>query len=271
MTMAVSATTPWRVAPLSFRKSVDMLRPAQLAAFRQAMTASMARGDDRGWQQWAGFHGLPLPMYCQHHTPLFLPWHRAYLYFFELTLKEHQRTVSLPWWDWTSRTSHDSGLPAAYVEPTSPDGTQNPLAGSVINDVARQQAGPGAPERTSRDPDSPALLPSVTDVRALLALGDFVDFQQQLEQIHDAIHVWVGGTVGQIPFAAYDPIFWAHHVMVDRIWRLWQLRHPTAGVPASLVDEALPPFTMTVRQTLSVTALGYDYASFSSRTILQGQ
>ena len=64
------------------------------------------------------------------------------------------------------------------------------------------------------------------------------------------------------------PIFFAHHVTVDRIWRLWQLRHPTAGVPASLIDEALPPFNMTVRQTLSVTALGYDYASFSSRTMI---
>jgi len=37
---------------------------------------------------------------------------------------------------------------------------------------------------------------------------------------------------------------------------------PSAGKEsfAALLDQALPPFRMTVRQTLDVTALGYDYA-----------
>ena len=69
---------------------------------------------------------------------------------------------------------------------------------------------------------------------------------------------------------AYDPLFFAHHTMIDRIWRLWQLRHPTAGVPSDLLDEALPPFNITVAQTIDVSGLGYDYASFSSRTIVGG-
>jgi tyrosinase len=230
----------------------------------------MALTDDRGWQHWAGLHGLPLPMYCQHHTPLFLPWHRAYLYYFELTLKEQQPTASLPWWDWTSAESHRIGLPAAYTALTMPNGQPNPLAGSVINQLAQQQGGTGSPQVTSRDPDNPARLPTAAQVAQLLEMGDFLDFQQQIEQIHDAVHVWVGGTVGEIPFAAYDPIFFAHHTMIDRLWRLWQLRHPTAGVPDDLIGEALPPFNITVRQTISVTALGYDYASFSSRTVMGG-
>ena len=50
-----------------------------------------------------------------------------------------------------------------------------------------------------------------------------------------------GGTMAEIPFASYDPVFFAHHVMIDRLWRLWQLRHPTAVVPAELLSEALPP------------------------------
>ena len=53
--------------------------------------------------------------------------------------------------------------------------------------------------------------------------------------------------------------------MIDRLWRLWQLRHP-ARAARGILDEALPPFRMTVRQTLSVTALGYDYAVASSST-----
>jgi len=74
------------------------------------------------------------------------------------------------------------------------------------------------------------------------------------------VHVWVGGHMGDIPFAAFDPIFWAHHAMIDRVWRMWQLRHPSAGVPHRLLAEALPPFNMTVRETLDSNTLGYDYA-----------
>ncbi len=52
---------------------------AQLTSFRQAVTASMGVSDNRGYSAWAGIHGLP-GQFCQHGTPLFLPWHRAYLY-----------------------------------------------------------------------------------------------------------------------------------------------------------------------------------------------
>jgi tyrosinase len=95
----------------------------------------------------------------------------------------------------------------------------------------------------------------------VLANRDFLTFQTQLESIHDGIHIWVGGTMESIPTAAYDPIFWAHHSMIDRVWYLWQLEHPGAGVPAHLLDRALAPFPMTVRDTLDVTHLGYDYAA----------
>lgn len=60
----------------------------------------MGIDDDRGYQYFAGIHGLPLPICCQHHNLLFLPWHRAYLYFFEQSLLDQVATVPLPWWDW---------------------------------------------------------------------------------------------------------------------------------------------------------------------------
>jgi tyrosinase len=269
MTVATLPAQRVTQAPLSYRKNVAVLTPAQLATLRSAFSASMQVSDDRGWQHWAGIHGLPLPMYCQHHTPLFLPWHRAYLYYFELSLKEFQPTVTLPWWDWTSPLSHRAGLPAAYTAAEA-GGKPNPLDGGPINAEAMRQFGPGAPSHTSRTPAAPAGLPTVAQINELLGRGDFLDFQQQLESYHDDVHVWVGGTMAEIPLAAYDPIFFAHHTMIDRIWRLWQLRHPTVVVPADLTNEALPPFNITVAQTLSVNALGYDYASFSSHTQIGG-
>jgi tyrosinase len=98
----------------------------------------------------------------------------------------------------------------------------------------------------------------------VLQLPDFLDFQGQLEGIHNSVHVWIGGTMGQIPWAAYDPIFWAHHVMIDRLWRLWQLHHPNPAFPPGLLTTALPPFAMTVADTLDIKLLGYDYASSST-------
>jgi tyrosinase len=268
--MTVATLPAQRVvqAPLSYRKNVAMLREPQLAVVRRAFSASMQVGDDRGWLHWAGIHGLPLPMYCQHHTPLFLAWHRAYLYYFELTLKEYEPAVTLPWWDWTSAWSHQVGFPLRYSDAEA-DGQPNPLAaGGPIDPLAQQQGGAGAPAHTSRNPGDPASLPTAAQINELLSRGDFLDFQQQLEAYHDDVHVWAGGTMAEIPFAAYDPVFFAHHVMIDRLWRLWQLRHPTAVVPAGLLSEALPPFNITVVQTIDANALGYDYASFSSRTLI---
>ena len=95
----------------------------------------------------------------------------------------------------------------------------------------------------------------------MLANPDFLTFQTQLESIHDGVHVWVGGTMESIATAAYDPIFWAHHCMIDRLWYLWQLRHPAPVCPRGCLDRALAPFPLTVRQTLEVAGLGYDYAA----------
>ena len=269
MTVTIMPARTITQAPLSYRKSVDWLRDPQLAALRGAFTRSMSLSDERGFDYWAGLHGLPLPMYCEHHTELFLPWHRAYLYFFELTLKDLDRTVSLPWWDWTSPLAHEWGLPSAYTDV----GGDNPLTGGAIGPLARSQGDSQrpAPAHTFRQPDDPWRLPRGDSIEWILDLGDFLDFSQQIEQVHDDVHIWIGGTVADVPYAAYDPIFWAHHAMIDRLWRLWQLRHPTAGMPSSLLRKALRPFPITVADTVSTSTLGYDYSVFSSRTILNGQ
>jgi tyrosinase len=71
--------------------------------------------------------------------------------------------------------------------------------------------------------------------------------------------------MGDIPFAAYDPIFWAHHTMIDRVWRLWQLRYPDApSLPSTLTNQVMAPFGLAAGGTLDVTTLGYDYASAST-------
>jgi tyrosinase len=251
-----------------FRRNADRLTAGQLGNLRAAFEAVYALADDRGYAHHAGIHGLPLPIGCDnaHGTPFFLPWHRAYLYFFERALRDRVQRAMLAWWDWRTGPQRPAQLPQAYRS-RSVAGQPNPLYSARVSRLALDQgrrAGLRVGARTRRETGDAALLPRADEVRRVLELRDFLDFSFALEGLHDRLHVWVGGHMGLIPFAAFDPIFWAHHTMVDRLWRIWQLRHPGARPPRAILDEALPPFRMTVRQALDVTALGYDYAVASA-------
>jgi tyrosinase len=266
--MVTEASTSTSLAVRRYRKSVTAMNAGELDALRSAISTMLGLHDDRGFEYWAGIHGLPLPISCVHGTPLFLPWHRAYLYYFEQHLLDampHGSQVNLPWWDWSTQ----AGIPAAY------DGDHsNSLAGAPVTGIPgnqfNQQNIP-AVERTSRTPGpvggghGSSGLPGADQVKTVLALKDFEDFTTQLEDLHNQVHIWVGGTMSEIPVAAFDPLFWAHHAMIDRIWSLWQLAHPGAGVGTVPHDHPLGPFpTLTVGQTLSITGLGYDYAASTS-------
>jgi tyrosinase len=97
-------------------------------------------------------------------------------------------------------------------------------------------------------------------VTQVLSNSSYISFQGDLENLHNGLHLWVNGTMEWPSVAAYDPIFWAHHAMIDRLWYLWQLEHPGIRFSEEYLETALPPFKMTVRQTLDINRLGYDYA-----------
>jgi tyrosinase len=255
--------------PLRRRKSVYALAPPQLTALRQAFDAVYRIGDNRGYAFHAGIHGEP-GHFCRHHEPpsmipLFLPWHRAYLYGFERALRDQVPAASLPWWDWTSPSAHKEGIPRSYSV-RRVDGRRNPLAAGPLATLA--QPGRAAP-LTERNPGSPADLPTAADVQTLLQIRDFQRFSSRLQDYHDQVHGWVGGDMGNIGYAAYDPIFWAHHAMVDRIWALWQLQN-RPSFPPEYLNQALPPFPFTVAQTMDIKSLGYDYAASTSHVVVGG-
>jgi tyrosinase len=253
---------------IRWRRSVTHLTAGMLDHVREAVGWAQSISDDRGYQYWAGIHGLPLPISCTHSTSqrfasYFLPWHRAYLYFYERALRDHRPGLAQPWWDWTT----DRRIPPAYGDEQA-GGAPNPLFSVEINDLAMSQAqnaGIDLPSDVVRQPGQPGTrLPQAWEVESVLAAKDFFTFSRVLEDLHGLVHVWVGGRGGhmsQVPLAAYDPIFWAHHSMIDRIWRLWQLRHPPPSLTDDYLNTALRPFPLTVAQVLDVRALGYDYAA----------
>jgi hypothetical protein len=68
------------LATLHHRRSVGKLGNARLAHLRCAFAAPMALDDDQSFWYFAGWHGEPFN-WCEHHTDLFLPWHRGYLHY----------------------------------------------------------------------------------------------------------------------------------------------------------------------------------------------
>lgn len=278
-TGAPSARSP--AVPVRWRRNAELLTDDQLTRLRDAFRSAKAINDDRGYNWFAGVHGLPLPDSCRiaHGSPLFLPWHRAYLYKFERALQDAARDpgVTIPWWDWTSARSQEGRLPQAFATARGSDRRTNPLYSAKVDPLGLAQWNnqPGGPpfryapttKRFLGEPGSPPL-PTRERIEAVLKVPEFEAFSAALEGPHGDVHVWVGGErghMGNVPFAAFDPIFWAHHSMVDRIWRLWQKQHKRASIPAHILDRPLPPFEFTVADMVDAPALGYDYASATTR------
>lgn len=127
--------------------------------------------------------------------------------------------------------------------------------------------------------------PTPQDIENILALNNFFQFGSgpsdnhffgALENIHNLLHNFSGGAnpafdpnnpnnpnepqTGSMVSpgtTAFDPIFWGHHSNVDRLWAEWQQLHPNIN-PDNL-SAILPPWTMTVADTLNISKLGYEY------------
>jgi len=251
---------------IRIRLGVHNLDAGQVAALRSSYQQMMAITDNRGYQYLAGLHGVP-SWYCWHHQQnahsaqqmqLFLPWHRAYMYNWEMAMRDRVAGVTLPWWDWTLGLPRQNGIPQIFADPATPDEQPNPLLGFNIN---LPSTNPSLVHKTGRSPGNPRDLPTQANVDDALARTDFSDFSDAVEDIHDGVHGWVSGDMGVVGTAAFDPIFWSHHAMIDRIWWIWQVRNGNGNISADLLDVVLSPFNFRVRDVLNVNDLGYEYAA----------
>lgn len=174
-------------------------------------------------------------------TQRFLPWHRAYLYEMEQALLAHDPHVTIPYWDWTVTRSFPTWL-------------QNFTPTVVVN---------GNPITVTRQPGVLSHnLPSKAQLNSVMNQTNFTPFTQPpngLEGLHNTVHMWVGGTMGNIPTAPADPIFWMHHANVDRIWDSWQKKN--SGKNPSLVGShaIMDPWSFTESDTRSTKNFGYVY------------
>jgi polyphenol oxidase len=151
-----------------------------------------------------------------------------YLYFHERILGElvGDNTLTLPFWDWD--TPGRDRLPPVYADPGTQD---NP------NSLFDQNRGASAGDQ---------IPPGIVDAPAIQTMLSPTSFDQPggfggtpegpghsagtLEDSpHGPVHIWSGDTsfqsaspdMGVLATAARDPVFFAHHANIDRIWDVW--------------------------------------------------
>lgn len=251
-----------KIAARPVRRNIATLDPngAEMNDYRAAVQAMRAlpSTDRRNWTRQAQIH----QNFCPHGNWFFLPWHRAYLFYFEKICQGliNKPGFGLPYWHWQASPQ----LPAAFW------GAGNPLFD------ANRSIGPTS---TSN--------PSFTGASALQGVLNNTDFQLFASGASTAPRGGSGGFYGALEgtphnyvhggfvggdmatwMSPLDPIFWCHHAMVDCMWVQWNIRCRNANTNDSnwanysytpFCDETGAPTTITTAATILMPLLSYRY------------
>lgn len=226
--------------------------------------------DPTSWRAQARIH----LDWCPHGNAYFLPWHRAYLNYFEEIVRDaaEDPSFALPYWDWTTHPS----LPDAFWQGSLNDETrritpgQEILPGFVGPDVIAEIMEISDFETFGSAYVTDECAGGGDEQRAGCGTG-------RLEGTpHNNVHTSVGGRrqpppVGNMStfWSPLDPIFWLHHCNVDRLWATWNLRHANGSnrrwrdwvFQNNFVDAAGQSQSIQVEDTFNTQDLGYRYDS----------
>ena len=209
-----------------------------------------------------------------HEGWFFFAWHRAFLYFHERILASliNDPTFALPFWNWDNQgNSNTNGNGRANTMPTyfqSPPNAKNSLWDNNRNPCALPpnildlNSGGGCTNQSPANlitENSRLMATQIsTATTQLLMFGSPYRFGQvggdgggNLEGApHGTVHVLVGNPnarsnpyddMGNLDVAARDPLFYAHHANLDRLWEVWK----TAGGRGNRVDISDPDYLNT--------------------------
>ncbi|XP_062162702.1 polyphenol oxidase, chloroplastic-like [Alnus glutinosa] len=287
--------------PLRVRPVAHLANKDYIAKYNKALQLMKALPDDgpRSFSQQASVHcaycngaydqvGYPDLEYQVHDSWLFFPFHRWYLYFYEKILGKliGDPTFAMPYWNWDSPAGMQ--IPAMFVDSTSQlydvYRNANHLPPTLIN---LDYGGTDDSTTTPADQISSNLnvmysqmVSSSKNAQlfhgfAYRAGGAADPGAGSLElRPHNNVHGWCGDPnhnsedMGNLYSSGRDPLFYAHHSNVDRMWTIWK----TLGgkrqdftdpdwLNASFIfyDENAQPVRVYVKDCLETNTLGYAY------------
>lgn len=108
------------------------------------------------------------------------------------------------------------------VKPTGRTTIPNPLYNYNRKDIGRATVR----DETAEVQLVGAFVERKSQTNALFTDAAYDDFSFNLENIHNLVHIQVGGDMVDIATSAFDPIFWFHHCNVDRLMAIYQASHP---------------------------------------------
>lgn len=219
-------------APVLARVRRDVTTPAaaaNLAKYRNAVSQLIALppSDPRQWNNLAQQH----QDHCPHSNWWFLPWHRAYLFYFERVCQDILKDPSfaLPYWDWTQNPR----IPGAFWAGVLAGNGVSPVVSRVIGpneDIPSEFVGRKVIERFMADPQLVTAYSSAPQTIPGHPMGQRDSGSTGLLEgtPHNNVHNQVDGTMGTF-LSPLDPIFWLHHANVDRLWASWSAQHGGAA------------------------------------------
>ncbi|KAI1119484.1 hypothetical protein F5Y14DRAFT_5294 [Nemania sp. NC0429] len=194
-----------------------------------------------------------------HEDASFLPWHRMFVHIYEQKLRDHCGLVGqLPYWDW-SRDWQNLTTSSIWDDT---DGFGSPGTGESSGisgpfsdvHVRYRDNGTISPHRLARSflnydsgeigsMSGELIKPEI--MGRLARAGDYDTFRYLIEgTLHNVVHLEVVGDLDELtaPNGMFrklhvrrcnadgvitDPIFWLHHVQLDRLWWQWQQEDQT--------------------------------------------
>ncbi|XP_020574936.1 polyphenol oxidase, chloroplastic-like [Phalaenopsis equestris] len=284
---------PQQSSPLRVRRPAHLLTTEQFQKYEKATALMRALPANHPWNfiQQSNVHcaycsgghrqlGLNITLEI-HGSWHFFTWHRAYLYFYERILGKliNDNSFALPFWNWDNPSS--MSIPNIYRRNTSSlfNPTRYPIALN-FTDLGGCE-GDGTPDSVSKQKKcnlqlmhnqfiagfSSSLLFFGSPYRA----GDqpFPGGGSIEGSPHSPVHAFTGSDMSLIVRAALDPIFFAHHGNVDRLWTIWEkipgngskVFNDTDFLDASFLfwDENMQLVRIFVRDVLDTQKLGYVY------------
>ncbi|KAH7437954.1 hypothetical protein KP509_05G097500 [Ceratopteris richardii] len=188
-----------------------------------------------------------------HFSWLFLPWHRWYLYFHERILGSliGDPSFSLVYWNWDDQVSGGNKIPEMFtrVNTSIYDEKRNPNVQPPIVVPLAATTAYSLNESIVTNKNLNNMYQSiVTASTATLFMGGAFRAGTDLSNstvinaplgggiengVHNGIHYYTGDprqqllqNMGNFATASRDPIFYAHHSNVDRLWNVWRFDMP---------------------------------------------